>query len=105
MFLFIVLAVIQSSLIIPGILPVSRYIDEETTKEDGMRNTLMNFMIIMSILGGLSWFGSEIALSSVSHGVTIGLEWLSFTLPVNVIFVLSLLLAMFSEMRLRRRSE
>lgn len=103
MFLFIVLAVIQSSLIIPGILPVSRYMDEETSKEDGMRNTLMNFMTVITILGGLFWFASELSLSSISQGVIIGLEWISFTLPVNVIFVLSLLIAMFSEMRLRRR--
>jgi hypothetical protein len=104
MVLAIVLAVIQTVLLIPVILIVALYWEEETLKAPGVRGFLLNFIWIMCIVEGIAWVFGEFGLISLSSGLDFGLEVLTTTLSINVIFILSIVMAVFTEIRLRRES-
>jgi hypothetical protein len=56
----------------------------------------------MSVCEAFFWGGSEIALTSLTLGLPTGLTVEAGTLSVNVIFLLSIVLAIFNEVKLAR---
>ncbi len=106
--LYITLIVIQTSLLILVIFFIARCDWSEEKAEEAGRayKTLLGFIFCMTIAEGAIWFITEIvALVAVTNNIASGIETTSATLAINVVFILSLVMAILNERRLAPRED
>lgn len=106
-FLFILLYIIQTILLIPILLVFANYYEDDDVKsKNKTHQTILTFMTSMICAEGAIWLLTECAaLFVLPGGIQVEIAALCCSLPVNVIFITSLLFAVFHEIHIRKRLE